>query len=193
MPVQAAPARAFFGLPLKFAPHVKAPHSGSRAQHKFRKNPFIRRLSSLQSWAPMPTRSCCIFTPRWLKKSGLSFRDALAAKKAQGAKLGGLNARGIANRVEALERAEQLRPILAELAGTSARCTLRRIATTLDQVSDIRLLHLARLDDGGRIMACLKAMLRAVGSARMSDYQDAEAMLEEFRPLVDAARRQSFN
>jgi DNA invertase Pin-like site-specific DNA recombinase len=36
-------------------------------------------------------------------------RDALAAKKAQGVKLGGLNAKGIANREEALERAEQLR------------------------------------------------------------------------------------
>jgi DNA invertase Pin-like site-specific DNA recombinase len=46
-------------------------------------------------------------------------KDALAAKKAQGVKLGGLNARGIANRDEALERAEQLRPVLAELAGLS--------------------------------------------------------------------------
>jgi DNA invertase Pin-like site-specific DNA recombinase len=36
-------------------------------------------------------------------------RDALAAKKAQGVKLGGLNAKGIANRDEAMERAEQLR------------------------------------------------------------------------------------
>jgi hypothetical protein len=34
-------------------------------------------------------------------------------------KLGGLNARGIANRDEALARAEQLRPVLAELAGLS--------------------------------------------------------------------------
>lgn len=46
-------------------------------------------------------------------------RDALAAKKAQGVKLGGLNAKGIANRDKALERAEQLRPLLAELAGLS--------------------------------------------------------------------------
>jgi DNA invertase Pin-like site-specific DNA recombinase len=61
-------------------------------------------------------------------------RDALAAKKAQGVKLGGLNARGIANRDEAMERAEQLRPILTELAGRSARATAaalneRKIAT----------------------------------------------------------------
>ena len=42
-------------------------------------------------------------------------KDALAAKKAAGFKLGGLNARGI----EALARAEQLRPVLAELAGLS--------------------------------------------------------------------------
>ena len=38
-------------------------------------------------------------------------KDALAAKKAQGVKLGGLNAKGIQNRDEAKERAEQLRPI----------------------------------------------------------------------------------
>src|SRR6476661_6507538 len=61
-------------------------------------------------------------------------RDALAAKKAQGVKLGGLNARGIQNRDEAMERAEQLRPILTELAGLSLRqmaeeLNARRIAT----------------------------------------------------------------
>jgi DNA invertase Pin-like site-specific DNA recombinase len=48
-------------------------------------------------------------------------KDALAAKKAQGVKLGGLNAKGIQNRDEAKERAEELRPIFAELAGMSAR------------------------------------------------------------------------
>lgn len=48
-------------------------------------------------------------------------RDALAAKKAQGAKLGGLNAGGIKNRANAKQRAEALRPILAELDGMSAR------------------------------------------------------------------------
>jgi DNA invertase Pin-like site-specific DNA recombinase len=48
-------------------------------------------------------------------------RDALAAKKAQGIKLGGLNAGGIKKRDEALNRAEQLRPIFTELAGKSAR------------------------------------------------------------------------
>jgi DNA invertase Pin-like site-specific DNA recombinase len=46
-------------------------------------------------------------------------KDALAAKKAQGVKLGGLNAKGIANREQARERAEQLRPVLAELDGLS--------------------------------------------------------------------------
>jgi DNA invertase Pin-like site-specific DNA recombinase len=45
-------------------------------------------------------------------------KDALAAKKAQGVKLGGLNAKGIQNRDEAAkERAEQLRPIFTELKG----------------------------------------------------------------------------
>jgi DNA invertase Pin-like site-specific DNA recombinase len=48
-------------------------------------------------------------------------KDALAAKKAQGVKLGGLNAKGIQNREEAKARAEALRPILAELNGLSAR------------------------------------------------------------------------
>jgi DNA invertase Pin-like site-specific DNA recombinase len=47
-------------------------------------------------------------------------KDALAAKKAQGVKLGGLNARGIQNREEARARAEALRPLLEELAGLSA-------------------------------------------------------------------------
>jgi DNA invertase Pin-like site-specific DNA recombinase len=48
-------------------------------------------------------------------------KDALAAKKAQGVKLGGLNAGGIRKRDEALDRAEQLRPVFVELAGMSAR------------------------------------------------------------------------
>jgi len=38
-------------------------------------------------------------------------KDALQAKKAQGVKLGGLNAKGIANREEAQQRAEGLRPL----------------------------------------------------------------------------------
>jgi DNA invertase Pin-like site-specific DNA recombinase len=52
-------------------------------------------------------------------------KDALAAKKAQGVKLGGLNAGGIKKRDEALDRAEQLRPVFAELAGMSARAMPR--------------------------------------------------------------------
>lgn len=48
-------------------------------------------------------------------------RDALAAKKAQGVKLGGLNAKGIANRDAALECAKALAPIFAELGDKSAR------------------------------------------------------------------------
>jgi DNA invertase Pin-like site-specific DNA recombinase len=56
-------------------------------------------------------------------------KDALAAKKAQGVKLGGLNAKGIQNRDEAKERAEQLRPIFTELTGRSARA----IATALNE------------------------------------------------------------
>jgi DNA invertase Pin-like site-specific DNA recombinase len=48
-------------------------------------------------------------------------KDALAAKKAHGLKLGGLNTGSIKNRDEAMERAQALRPILADLAGQSAR------------------------------------------------------------------------
>jgi len=48
-------------------------------------------------------------------------KDALAAKKAQGVRLGGLNAGLVKVRDEAKARAEALRPILAELAGKSAR------------------------------------------------------------------------
>jgi DNA invertase Pin-like site-specific DNA recombinase len=48
-------------------------------------------------------------------------KAALAAKKAQGVKLGGLNAKGIANRDAALERAKALAPIFEELDGKSAR------------------------------------------------------------------------
>jgi DNA invertase Pin-like site-specific DNA recombinase len=56
-------------------------------------------------------------------------KDALAAKKAQGVKLGGLNAGGIKKRDEARQRAEALRPVFAELAGMSARA----IAATLNE------------------------------------------------------------
>src|SRR6267378_3010309 len=48
-------------------------------------------------------------------------KDALAAAKARGVKLGGLNAKGIKNRDAAKERAQALLPILAELNGMSAR------------------------------------------------------------------------
>jgi DNA invertase Pin-like site-specific DNA recombinase len=48
-------------------------------------------------------------------------KEALAAKKAQGVKLGGLNAGGIKKRDEARQRAEELRPVFSELAGKSAR------------------------------------------------------------------------
>jgi hypothetical protein len=48
-------------------------------------------------------------------------KACLVTAKAQGVKLGGLNARGIANREEAKARAEALRPILNELSGLSAR------------------------------------------------------------------------
>jgi DNA invertase Pin-like site-specific DNA recombinase len=48
-------------------------------------------------------------------------KEALAAAKSRGVKLGGLNAKGIKNRDAAKERAQALLPILAELNGMSAR------------------------------------------------------------------------
>jgi DNA invertase Pin-like site-specific DNA recombinase len=61
-------------------------------------------------------------------------RDALAAAKARGVKLGGLNAGVIATREEARGRAEALRPILDELSGRSlaaiaAELNARGVAT----------------------------------------------------------------
>ncbi len=50
-----------------------------------------------------------------------SGRRSVVETHTKGVKLGGLNAKGIANRQEALERAEQLRPEFAELAGMSHR------------------------------------------------------------------------
>src|SRR5262249_53882879 len=47
-------------------------------------------------------------------------KEALAAAKARGVRLGGLNAKGIENQREAVERA-RLRPVFLELAGLSAR------------------------------------------------------------------------
>jgi Resolvase, N terminal domain len=47
-------------------------------------------------------------------------RLALQAAKAKGIKLGGTNAQSIANRDEARQRAEELRPVMAELAELSA-------------------------------------------------------------------------
>jgi DNA invertase Pin-like site-specific DNA recombinase len=48
-------------------------------------------------------------------------KDALAAAKARGVKLGGLNAGGIAKARAAADFAEHMRPVFAELAGMSAR------------------------------------------------------------------------
>jgi DNA invertase Pin-like site-specific DNA recombinase len=48
-------------------------------------------------------------------------RNALAAEEAQGVKLGGLNAKGVANREEAQQRAKALRPVFAGLACMSHR------------------------------------------------------------------------
>lgn len=55
-------------------------------------------------------------------------KDALAAAKVRGVKLGGLNAGGIRDREEARGRAEALRPMFAEMAGK----TLAAIAAELN-------------------------------------------------------------
>src|SRR5262252_6219518 len=56
-------------------------------------------------------------------------KDALAAAKLRGVKLGGLNAKGIANAQAAADFAEQLRPVFEELASLSAR----QVAATLNK------------------------------------------------------------
>jgi hypothetical protein len=55
------------------------------------------------------------------KERRMTGRAGLAAAKKRGVKLGDLNAKGIAEQQAARERAEQLRPLFAELAGMSAR------------------------------------------------------------------------
>jgi DNA invertase Pin-like site-specific DNA recombinase len=54
-------------------------------------------------------------------------KDALAAAKRRGVKLGGTNAKSLAMKQEALDRAEALRPIMAELAGLSARAVAEEL------------------------------------------------------------------
>jgi DNA invertase Pin-like site-specific DNA recombinase len=54
-------------------------------------------------------------------------REALAAKRAQGVKLGGLRAKGIQARDEARARAEALRPVFEELKGESANAIAREL------------------------------------------------------------------
>jgi DNA invertase Pin-like site-specific DNA recombinase len=57
-------------------------------------------------------------------------KAALAMRKAAGkAHGGGLNEKGMANKAEAKERAEELRPVFEELAG----CSAREIARTLNE------------------------------------------------------------
>ncbi len=48
-------------------------------------------------------------------------KEGLRAARARGVKLGGANAQSAANKAAALERAQALRPVLAELVGLSDR------------------------------------------------------------------------
>jgi hypothetical protein len=54
-------------------------------------------------------------------------KDALAAAKARGVIIGGLRDKGIELQAEALERAEALRPVFAELAGLSHRAAAKAL------------------------------------------------------------------
>jgi DNA invertase Pin-like site-specific DNA recombinase len=61
-------------------------------------------------------------------------RVALQAAKARGVKLGGTNAQSLANRADARQRAEELRPVFEELVGLSANAAAlelnrRQVAT----------------------------------------------------------------
>jgi DNA invertase Pin-like site-specific DNA recombinase len=65
-------------------------------------------------------------------------REALAAAKERGVKLGGLRASGAEARDAARERAETLRPVLVELAGMSARATAAELNAKGNRNSDRR-------------------------------------------------------
>jgi hypothetical protein len=54
-------------------------------------------------------------------------KEALAAAKARGVKLGGLRSSGIANQKAAADFAEGLRPVFAELADLSARAAAEEL------------------------------------------------------------------
>jgi DNA invertase Pin-like site-specific DNA recombinase len=54
-------------------------------------------------------------------------KDALAAAKARGVRLGGIRPRGLEFQREAAERAERLRPVFDELAALSARKTAEEL------------------------------------------------------------------
>jgi len=54
-------------------------------------------------------------------------KDALAAAKARGVIMGGLRDKGVQLRAEALERAEALRPVFAELSGFSHRAAAKAL------------------------------------------------------------------
>src|SRR5262245_33952823 len=54
-------------------------------------------------------------------------RDALAAAKARGVKLGGTNAKSLAFQAEAAERAEALRSVMRELSNLSARAAAEEL------------------------------------------------------------------
>ena len=83
------------------------------------------RRSSWPSWAPTPIPFMLHLYAALAEKErrliSQRTKDALAALKAQGKKLGGLRPKTVEAIDAAQERAEALRPILVELGGMSAR------------------------------------------------------------------------
>jgi DNA invertase Pin-like site-specific DNA recombinase len=73
-------------------------------------------------------------------------KDALAAKKAQGVTPGGLRAHGVQAHKDAIERAEQLRPVFAGKSARKIAAVLnqRKIATPTGGVSHARRLFARR-------------------------------------------------
>jgi hypothetical protein len=73
----------------------------------------------------MPIPSCCVSTLPWPRKNAGPFPNVPGTRwwrrRRKAVKLGGLNAKGVANREEAQQRAEALRPVFAGLAGMSHR------------------------------------------------------------------------
>jgi hypothetical protein len=77
----------------------------------------------------------------------------------------------------------------------ASRRGLRRIAETLDSVSDATVYNLSVLDiaTGGLIMEAVSAMLRAVGAGPTLDFRNAAEFFQSFQNIADTVKRRRLN